>query len=166
MKVLDRFAAIFDRTNNLLAYLAGAILLFAVISVTTDVVLRYFFNKPLMWAVEINENNLLYITFLATAWVLTREGHVKVELVLNRLSPRAQNLMGLITSALGIIVCLVITWHGALVTWRDFQIGAYEPTILKIPNAYVLFIIPLGAFLLFIQFARRTHGFLKRFRTP
>jgi len=164
MKLLGRLAAIFDRTNDVLVFLASAILIFTVVSVTVDVVLRYFFNAPLIWAVEVNENNLLYITFLATAWVLRREGHVKVELVLARLDPRAQNLVGLITSIIGVVICLVVTWYGSLVTWRDFETGAFQPTIMRIPNAYILFIIPVGTFLLSIQFLRRTYRFLKKWR--
>ena len=164
MKLVGRLAAIFDRTNDVLVFLASAVLIFTVVSVTVDVVLRYFFKAPLIWAVEINENNLLYITFLATAWVLRREGHVKVELVLARLDPRAQNLVDLITSIIGVLICLVVTWYGSLVTWRDFQAGAFQPTIMRIPNAYILFIIPVGTFLLSIQFFRRTYRLLKKWR--
>lgn len=164
MKLVGRLAAIFNRTNDVLVILAGAVLIFAVASVTIDVILRYFFNAPIIWSVVVNENNLLYITFLATAWVLRREGHVRVELVVNRLNPKAENLLGMITSIIGVIICLVVTWYSSLVTWQDFQKGYYIPTHVAIPEASVLFIIPIGMFLLSIQFGRRTHGFFMKWR--
>ena len=157
-------AAIFDRTNDVLVILAGAVLIFVVACVTVDVVLRYFFNAPIIWSVVVNENNLLYITFLATAWVLRREGHVRVELLLNRLNPKAENLLGIITSIIGVIICLVVTWYGSLVTWKDFQSGYYIPTHVAIPEVYCLFIVPVGMFLLSIQFSRRTYGFFMKWR--
>lgn len=164
VKLVGKLAAIFDRTNDVLVILAGAVLIFAVLSVTVDVLLRYFFNAPIIWSVVINENNLLYITFLAVAWVLKKDGHVKVELVLNRLNPKAENLLGMITSIIGVITCLVVTWYGSLVTWKDFQRGYYIPTHIAIPEAFVLFIVPVGMFLLSIQFSRRTHGFFMKWR--
>jgi len=164
MRLLGRFASIFDRVNDIMVFLAGAVLIFALLSVTTDVVLRYYFRAPIMWAVVVNENNLLYITFLATAWVLRREGHVRVELVVSRLNPKAQNLIGLITSIIGVLACLAVTWYGALVTWQDFHSGYYMPTHVRIPEASVLFIVPVGMFLLSIQLLRRTYGFWKKWR--
>ncbi len=164
MKLLAKFAAIFDRTNDLLAVLASILLIFIGVTVTADVVLRKFLNAPLRWSVEINGYNLLFITFLATAWVLGKGKHVKVELVLSWLSPRVQSLLGIITSAIGVIICLVVAWYGVRVTWGDFQLGAFHPGIMKIPRAYTLFIIPVGGFLLSIQFLRRTYGFLREWR--
>ncbi len=164
MKITDRIVAFFDRTNDVLVFLAGAILIFIVASVSAEVILRYFFNSPSSRVVEINENNLLYITFLAVAWVLARDGHVKVELVVIRLNPRTQHLFGLITSVIGLLICLIITWYGALLTWRDFQMGTFKSGINKIPEASVLFIIPVGTFLLSIQFLRRIGNFLKKWR--
>jgi len=113
---------------------------------------------------EVNENNLLYLTFLAVAWVLSRDRHVKVELLTSRLKPKTQHLFGVITSVIGLIICLIVTWYGAKVTWHDFQSGAFRPGLNKIPEASILFIIPVGTFLLSFQFLRRIFNFLKKFR--
>jgi C4-dicarboxylate transporter DctQ subunit len=164
MKLTDRIVSCFDRTNDIFAYLAGAILAFIVLSVSVEVVFRYFLNAPSDWVVEVNENCLLYMTFLAVGWVLSRDRHVKVELVTSRVSTKTQHLFALITSVLGLIVCLIVTWYGIRVTWLDFQSGAFRPGINKIPEASVLFIIPVGTFLLSFQFLRRIFNFSKKFR--
>jgi len=164
MKLTNRLGIIFDRINDIFVVLASLFLVFIVLSVTTEVVLRYFFNSPTLWIVEVNENNLLYITFLAAAWVLRRDGHVKIELVLTRVNPRTRDLIMLITSVIGILICLVLTWYAARLTWLDYVRGTYKPSLNMIPEASILFIIPLGTFLLSIQFLRRTWNYFKSWR--
>jgi TRAP-type C4-dicarboxylate transport system permease small subunit len=94
---------LFDRIIDLLASLAGGLILFMMLSICIDVVLRYFLNRPLTWGVEISEYILLWSTLLSVAWVLKIEGHVKIDLVVNRLNPRNQCLVNTITSILGAI---------------------------------------------------------------
>jgi TRAP-type C4-dicarboxylate transport system permease small subunit len=164
MKLTNRMGAIFDRINNIFVVLASLFLVFIVLSVTTEVILRYFFNAPTLWIVEVNENNLLFITFLATAWVLRKDGHVKIELLLTRLSPRTRNLLLLITSIVGLLICLVLTWYSGRLTYQDFVRGTYKPSLNMIPEASILFIIPVGTFLLSVQFLRRTWNYFKSWR--
>ncbi len=161
-----RLATIFDRIIHLLTILAGGILIFMMLAIGVDVVMRYFLNRPIIWVTEIGETSLLFITFLGAAWLLKKEEHVKMDLVLSRLGPRTQVLINIVTSAIGAIIFLVITWYGVKVTWEHFQKGTYQTSLLEIPNAYVLFIIPVGSILLFIQFLRRSYGYLGSWSAP
>ena len=160
MKLLAKASAIFDRVIDFLVFLACLLLMFAVVMVGLDVALRYFFGRPIIWAVEITEYSLLYIAFLGAAWLLKKEGHVRVDVVLNLLNPRNQTLVNIITSILGAMVCLVIAWYGAEITWDHFVRGVPSIQLLHTPRFLILMIIPIGSFLLFIQFLRRTYGYL------
>ncbi len=164
MKPLARITAVFDRTLNLLAYLAAALIAFIMLSVSYEVVMRYFFNRPPVWVIDITEILLLYIAFLAVAWLLREEGHVRMDMVLTRLKSRPQATLNIITSTICAIIFLVVTWYGVRVTWVHFQKGLYSPTFLDIPSAYSLVIIPVGSFLLFIQFLRRIRRFVGNWR--
>jgi len=164
MKILTKFVSIYDRTIDIVAIMAVVILVFVLLSVCAEVFMRYFFNSPLIWVVEVSEESLLYIAFLGTAWVLKKEGHVTMDIVLNRVEHRTQALLGIISSIIGVGICLVLTWYGAKVTWEHWLRGIYQATTLNIPNAYVLVIIPIGSFLFFIQFLRRTYKYIGEFR--
>jgi TRAP-type C4-dicarboxylate transport system permease small subunit len=98
------------------------------------------------------------------AWVLKIEGHVKIDLVVNRLNPRNQCLVNSITSILGAITCLVLLWYGTKVSWELFERGTITNTILELPSAPLFAIVPIGSFLLFIQFLRRSYGYLKSWK--
>ncbi len=157
MKLLTKLGSAFDRIIGVMAGAASVILAFAFLSVCVDVVMRYFLNRPMIWVEELTEESLLYITFLGAAWVLRREGHVKIDLVVNRLGWRAQTWLGIVSSIVGIVISLVLIYYGARVTWDQWVRGVYWTTTLSIPNAYYLVIVPIGSFLLLIQFLRRTY---------
>ena len=164
MKLLAKAGTIFDRTTNFLAFVAAVLIIFTMLSVSVDVFMRYFLQRPMIWVLEVTEIILLFITFLGTAWLLRREGHVKVDIVLSHLNPRTQTLLSIISSIIGIIVCVVLVWYGTQVSYDYIQRGLYEPTLLEIPKGPLLAIIPVGSFLLLIQFLRRTYGHLQQFR--
>lgn len=165
MKLANKFASIFDRTNDLLATLAGVLIIMLMVVTGYEVVSRYFFGQPTIWTVEISEYALLYLTFLAAAWLLrTAGGHVVVDLVINSLTPRVQALLNTVTSVVSAIGCLAVTWFGAAVTWESFRIGYLVDTPLRTPRYIVFIIIPVGSFLLSIQFLRNSYGYLRNWR--
>lgn len=164
MKLLQQFGAIFDRTNGILVFLAALFLAFITLSVSTEIVMRYFLNRSIIWVVEISEYSILWVVFLSTAWVLRNEGHVKMDLVLSRLKPRNQTLLNIITSVVGAIVCFILVWYGAGVTLDHFLRGAGKLRMIEVPAAAIMVIIPIGYFLLFLQFLRRAYGYLRSWR--
>jgi len=163
-KLLVKIGAIFDQTLNFLAYVVGVLLVFGWLSVVADVVMRYFLNRPLTWALETTEYVLTTVAFLGAAWLLRREGHVSLDLVLNLFKPRTQAMFHAITSSLGAIACLIIVWYGVEATWSHYLKGMRVTTALAPPTAPFLTIIPVGFFLLFLQFLRRSYGYLLKWK--
>ena len=146
-----------------MAFLAGIILVFIMLSVGLDVILRYFFNSPMIWVTEVTECFLLYITFLGTGWLLRDEGHVKVDIILNRLKPESTAFLGILSSLVGIFVSIMLAFYGMSVTWNYFRRGIYTPTAMEIPVAAIILIIPIGSFMLLIGFVRRTGRFIGKY---
>ena len=164
MKLVKKPPHVFDRIINLMAIIAGILLICAMLMISGAVASRYFLGRPIGWVIEITEYIILYVTFLVAAWVLKKEGHVKMDIVLNRLPPGAQSLLNVITSAISTIVCFIIVWYGAKVTWELYQTNYFTPTLLELPKFIIIGIIPLGSLLLFIQFVRRTYNYWRNWR--
>lgn len=165
MGLLSKVIKIYDRIIDVTVIVAGVFLIFLMLSVGWEVTLRYFLGRPTSWVVEFAGYILLYIPFLVAAWVLRREGHVRMDLLLVRLSPKAQALINAITSFLSAIICLILTWSGVKITLYLYKTGYKTPTILMLPKWIISVIIFVGSFLLFIQFLRRAYGNLKIWRT-
>ena len=164
MTLLKKVIAIYYRITNSLAALGGVLIITAMVTITFGVVMRYLLHRPPVWVVETTEYILVWFTFLAAAWILRKEGHVKVEIVVSRLSPRAQALLGIITSIIGAVLCSILVVYGSQVVWDHFQRNILMDSMLQPPKAPLLAIIPIGSFFLLIQFLRRSYGSLERWK--
>ena len=138
--------------ENALVALGTAIFAFITLAICAEVLLRYGFDSPIAWVDEISEYALLWITFLGTSWVLRSGGHVRVDLLLQFLSPAALRICGLISSASGMLTSLVLVVFGASVTLTAMERGSFKPTTIEVPTWMVLVVIPVGGMLLFLRF--------------
>ena len=159
MKLITKASNIFSRLDNYLAVMTIVLIVFLMLSITYNVVTRYFWGSVTTGLFEIWEYTLLYIPFLGAAWLLERDGHVSVDIVIDYLQPGARAIFKTITSSLGAVVCLVLAWFGMQVTWQSFQAGYQIRGELYTPEFAILMVIPIGSFLLFIQFLRKTYRY-------
>lgn len=164
MKSATKVSVFLDRTMSAPFFLAAVLVIFMMLAITIEVTARYFFGQPMSWMFEIVEYSLLSFTFLGAAWVLKVEEHVKMDVILNRLNPRAQALLNIITSIICVMLWLLLTWYAVKVTWDNFQSGYYLNTVLGPPLYPMLAVIAFGSLLLFVQSLRRTYGFLESWR--
>lgn len=164
MNLLQKLIKIYDRILDVAVVLSGILLIFLMLSVGLEVCMRYFLDRPTSWVVEIAGYILLYIPFLVAAWVLKKEGHVKMDFVFSKLSPRSQALLNGITSIVCVLICLVLTWYGIKVAWYFHEMNYKTPTVLMLPKSIIISIIFLGSFLLGLQFVRRSFDCLRRWK--
>ena len=149
---LKRFSRVAEKGENILAGAAMMVLGLIIFSVCLEIIMRYFFNRPLSWVVELTEYGLLYITFLGAAWLLRTGGHVRVDIIVNFMSERWRKRCAVFSSAVGLVVSLVLTVFGVVVTYDHLVRGIYKPTILEFPTGVVLAVVPLGSLFLSARF--------------
>ena len=162
---MKAIAAKFDKVLVVLFWIAGALLVFSTIGTCIDVILRYCFNRPIHWMLEITEYIMLYIPFLGAALVLKEDGHIRVDILINHLSERSRGWLNVITSFVGGMVMLTYTWFGGQVTWDLFKRGVPALESLRTPVFLILMIIPIGGFFFTIQFFRQMVGCYQRLKT-
>jgi TRAP-type C4-dicarboxylate transport system permease small subunit len=155
---------IFDRILVVLFWVAGGLLMFVTIGTCVDVLLRYSFNRPISWMLELTEYAMLYIPFLGAAFVLKEDGHIRIDLVITFLSERSRGWLNVVTSFVGGVVMLTYTWFGAQVTLDYFKRGVPSLESLKTPMFLILMIIPIGGLLFSIQFFRQMKGYYQKLK--
>jgi len=153
---LNRYLTIIHR---LMATIAAMMVIFMMLAISYSVLTRYLFNRPIAWIVEISSYLMLYITFLGTAWLLRCDGHVEIDLFTSHLNLKRQALLKAVTSVGGALVGFVLTWKGALVTIDYFRRGVTIMGILNTPQFLLMAIIPIGGFLLLVEFILRIFHF-------
>ena len=164
IKLLKRLR-LFDGVLGLTAAMAAVLYGLTAILVCAMVAGRYFLNYPLGWVIEICEYILLYSCFLGAAWVLRDDGHVRMDLITDKLSPKHKAAINVVTSIAGIIICAVLTWYSIRSTLNRYHEGAWFDTFLQWPRAPIYAVVPIGFFLLTIEYARSISGHLKTWRS-
>ena len=144
------------KLNVLCATLSGLILLFISFSIFTDVILRYFFGRPSTWVTEVTTYLFLYVIFLATAYTLQQDLHVRVTFLLDRFGPGVRRVINLVTSVLAMVFCFVLLWQTSVMTWTAFSQHWTSPTMLSVPYVYIYVAMVVGSLLLFVTFLLRT----------
>jgi len=139
--------------------------MFVTIGTCVDVLLRYSFNRPISWMLELTEYAMLYIPFLGAAFVLKEDGHIRIDLVITFLSEQSRGWLNVVTSFVGGVVMLTYTWFGAQVTLDYFKRGVPSLESLKTPMFLILMIIPIGGLLFSIQFFRQMKGYYQKLKS-
>ena len=151
-----------DSILDFLAVVIGVILMFMTLSIGYAIFVRAVNLPGPVWIVQFNEYAMLFATFLGSSWLLSKGRHVSVELVVSRFSMRTRKVLRVIHSLLGLGLCATLCWYGTLTTLENLQRKVIHVQAVDVPMAYVLFVIPLGFFLLVLQFLR---DFLAGLRT-
>ncbi|HTY22828.1 MAG TPA: TRAP transporter small permease [Desulfomonilaceae bacterium] len=144
-----------DYVSKLFALLAGILLVLVTLFIGYVIFARIIDISSPAWIVQFTEYSLLWMTFLGTAWVLSRDRHVSIDLITSRLTPRGKIVLDIAHNLVGCGVCVVLCWFGVLTTWSMFQRGVIDVQVVDVAKYQVVLIIPLGFFLLALQFLRK-----------
>lgn len=136
-------------TFNLAAFITFTLLILTFLSV----VLRYWFGVSAVWF-----NELLWHLFgmsflLSTAYTLKEDGHVRVDIFYNRLSPKTKAVIDLIFTVLFLMpLCVLIIYYGYKYTLSSINYHESSDSPNGLPYRFLIkSVIPIGFFLLFLQ---------------
>ena len=154
----------FDWIIDGMAFVAGILLVATVLIVCIEVCMRYFFQKPQVWTVEVCEYILFSIAFLGAPWLLKKGGHVSVDVVIEHLGSKSQDRLRLLSMVTGVLISAIICWFSLATAWDCYKSGVLVTKTLTIPKHYFLMLIFLGYFLLLVEFTRQFFQHLKELR--
>lgn len=144
----------YDRLINALAGIGALGMLGMALWITYEVVMRYVFSSPTIWAGDLSEYTMLWGTFLAGPWLAREGGHVSLDTLTSHLSPRRQRWLGIVASLVSAAVCAVLVWQGVDATVDAFNRGQMIARSWQVPRWLVWSAIPVGSFFMLIEFLR------------
>lgn len=154
----------FDLVLRALTALAGVLVIFLMLAVVWEVALRYFMGRPTSWVVESSGYVLVFIPFLVGAWLIRNEGHVKMDLLLNALTPNAQHIVNVVTSLLGSLACFILTYAGVRHVMDLIETQSRTPTPLMLPRAPIASIVVIGSLMMAVEFMFRVRRIAEQWR--
>jgi len=151
---MKRFWAFFDQLVNIMAGLAGAILLFIMAAVCYTIGMRYLFTKTTIWIMPITEYALLWIVFLATTWLLRDGGHVITEILYAHLNMKTRRVLDCIMFSMGGLACAIMVLLGSHHMYECMVNRVTDVRAITVPKSAIFSIVPIGSLFLTIQFFR------------
>ena len=144
MSIIDR---INDRVGNLLSYF----LFFFFILLLMEVILRYFFNSPTVWANELAQMLFGAYAILAGGYIMRTGGHVNVDILYSRLSKKSRAGLDILTSLLFFLFCAMLLVYGGSLAWDSLSRFEHSQSAWNPPLYPAKLMIPLAAVLLLLQ---------------
>ena len=139
--------AVNDRVGKLLSYFL--FLFFALLLM--EVILRYFFNSPTVWANELAQMLFGAYAILAGGYIMLTGGHVNVDILYSRLSKKTKATLDIFTSLLFFLFCGMLLIYGGSLAWDSLARFEHSQSAWNPPLYPAKLMIPLAALLLMLQ---------------
>jgi len=159
----------YGRLLEVFAAAACALILGMTLMICADVLLRNVRVFPIVgleWANEISEAMLYLITLLTAPWLLRRGQHIRVDIILRAVPPRAGWLMEWAVDLLGLACCAMIAWYSARAAFASFKAGSVSIKTLVTPEWWLLIALPIAFTALSIEMLLRMRRLYLAERAP
>ena len=146
---------ILEKINKALGYVAATLILAAALVMLYDVIMRYAFRSPSLYAPYIAAFLSLGSVFLGTPYALQAGGHVHVELIVDKLKPLPRK----ICYTIGYVLSMIFVFCMARACFH-FAVKAVENNWnaqgnLPVPSVVLYGVMVLGSVLLFLALIQK-----------
>lgn len=148
---MDRILSSIDKINDITGRVVslGILPIFGLLAL--EVALRYLFNSPTVWANELTQMIFGAYVVLSGGHLLWCGGHVNVDILYGRLSPRQRAWMDVMTSSVFFAFCLMMLYYGGSLALDSLSRLERSQSPWNPPLYLVKLTIPVGALLVLIQ---------------
>jgi C4-dicarboxylate transporter DctM subunit len=150
--LLQQIIAVWDNTEN---WISALLLASALVLSMYSVIARYVLHLPLDWSDETAVWAIVWCTFLGFSALIKIDEHIRVDVLLLRLSEKRQNILHFYNTLIGLAFIVVTVW-GGFVTVEEAQIKkVVSESALRIPMYIPYLIVPGGGILLGLRLIER-----------
>lgn len=144
MKIIDRLSGCFATVAAWLFFATGLML-------GWEVIARYVFTAPTIWAEELSRLFLVWGTFGGAAALVHRRAHIRITVLTDALPQPARTALDVFSLAVVAAFGLVVTVYGFEIAWDSWTRGRTAGSMLDLPLSWSQFAVPAGALLLALQ---------------
>ncbi|MBN1152303.1 MAG: TRAP transporter small permease subunit [Dehalococcoidia bacterium] len=153
MRTIGTIADWIDSFTRKLGEATSYIFLPMVVIALFEVAMRYIFNKPTIWAWDVNIQLQAALVALAGSWVFLSGQFIVVDVLVGRLMSRGRARLDLCTSVVGFFAIGMLTWFAANNAWHSWVLKEHSYSNWA-PAMYPLrFVVLFGCVLLLLQLA-------------
>ena len=150
-KMVDRVFFTIDKMNRSLANV-GVILVFLIAALMCLNVIMRFLHIPEDWSLEVTKVCFTVMAFLLAGYVLARERHINMELVVDALNEKTRCILMSMGSIVGAIYCGVMAYYSWGMVNDSITFAEYSFSWPALPMAPVKVFAIIGFILFGLQF--------------
>ncbi len=143
-KLIEPFSRVVNSVG--VAFLVAMMLL-----TTVDVGLRYALNRPITGSYELTQFMMTILVAFGLAYTAVHKGHINVDMVIIRLSPRVQAVTNATTCLLSLGVFALVAWQ-SIKYGESLRLAGLTSAQLLVPIYPFVFVIAFGSILLCLVF--------------
>ena len=142
----------FDKFADAIGYVTAFVMVLMILNVTYDVVMRYFFNTGSLAMQELEWHLFSVIILLGISYTLKEDGHVRVDLIYDRLTEKKKAKINMVGVALFVIPVALLIGTGSIpYVIESFNSNEISPDPGGLEYRWIVkSLIPLSFFLLII----------------
>ncbi len=135
------------RLSMILDRAAGFCMVAIMVLVLSNVILRSIFNRPILGAYEYVGFLTAVMIGLALAYCAVQKGHIAVDFVMARFSPRIQAAVDIVTCSIALGFWTLSAWHVAKHAYRLSVTGVVASTT-QTPYYHFIYLLAFGLLVL------------------
>jgi TRAP-type mannitol/chloroaromatic compound transport system permease small subunit len=112
--MLLKLEALFDRFSDVMGWIAGALNLAMLLNVFYDAIMRYFFSSGSIALQEMEWHLFAMVFLFGIAYGLKEDGHVRVDVLYDRFSPRTKAIVNIAGTLLFLLPLSVLIVEGSI----------------------------------------------------
>ncbi len=149
---LEQVSRITNTLTTLGVVIASGALMFIVIAYCYEVVSRYFFDQPTLWASDLVAFLLFFSIFLMIPEVTRSGGHVSVTLLEDHLSERANYRLSGVLALVSAATCFAVAWISGVENVRQYIYEITTVSVYPLPKWILSSAVTYGFGLSGVQF--------------
>ena len=148
--IAQHYVSAIRKTGKVCVDVAMVILFLLMLLGASEVIGRFFFNRPIVAVLELSQIMQAMIVFLAWAYTTAQRSHVRVELFVRGFSSRLQAILEFVIAILGVVLFGLIAWQAAKKAVFYWETNM-QVDVLFIPLAPFQLFLSIGAILLCLE---------------
>ena len=150
-------AVLYGRVLNACGVVSALVILAMTGLIVTDVALRNLTGVVIRGSVELTEYGLFLTAMMATPWLLRQGRHIRIDVLITRLPPRAGWIAELFCDLVGLSLSVMLAVFSIVSTIRSAKAATLIVKDYIIPEWWVQWPLGLMLVLLSIEFVFRIH---------
>ena len=140
-----------DHCSRLLARISAWAMFGIGLMLGYEVMARYFFIAPTIWAEELSRLTLVWAVFVGAATLIGNDGHIRVTLATDRLGPSGRRFARILSALFLSLFTATICWTSLPTMLDSLERGRTTGSMMNIPSWWMQAAIPAGFGLMFLQ---------------